>query len=223
MNDLEKILRKKTMNLFNNSWYLETTKEIMGVSSEQKGYTYFIKTKDSNLIKIGMSINLTSRMKNLSTLSNNSIYLIGFIYGEKYKELEIMFHKKYSEYRERGEWFNLSKKSVIEDLEINNGLVVNKKLTKNSFFIDGEYFDNSKNLNSSDYYDLFFEICDKLPFNERILKFVFHDKIRGANNEYANLTKKKITMKLKEWCDFNNVNYIDINSNGSRYFLLKKN
>jgi hypothetical protein len=68
---------------------------------------------------------------------------LGYIYSDKYSELEIDFHRKYSNKRKSGEWFDISINTVkneitenkgqwvynsINDCKINDGLIIENRL-----------------------------------------------------------------------------------------------
>ena len=64
---------------------------------------YFIKAKGSNLVKIGKSINFEKRLRSLQTMSPLPLCKLAVLNG--YTERERDLHKKFSKYREHGEWF----------------------------------------------------------------------------------------------------------------------
>ena len=46
-----KILKKRTFNMFNDKWYVDTVNDIFNVKKEQKGYIYFVSNGLNNQIK----------------------------------------------------------------------------------------------------------------------------------------------------------------------------
>ncbi|TPM53286.1 GIY-YIG nuclease family protein [Mesorhizobium sp. B2-2-4] len=69
----------------------------------EHGHIYFMKA--GNAVKIGRSANLRSRFKSLQTGSAEEARIVKVLPGGKRREKE--FHKRFSEYRLRGEWFDL--------------------------------------------------------------------------------------------------------------------
>ena len=61
--------------------------------------------KAGNAVKIGRSTNLRSRFKSLQTGSADAARIVKIIPGGQRREKE--FHKRFAEYRIRGEWFDL--------------------------------------------------------------------------------------------------------------------
>lgn len=69
----------------------------------EHGHVYFMKA--GNAVKIGRSTNLRSRFKSLQTGSADAARIVKILPGGKRREKE--FHKRFAEYRLRGEWFDL--------------------------------------------------------------------------------------------------------------------
>lgn len=91
----------------------------MVISREQKEFVYFIKATN-NLIKIGVTKNVESRLKSLQTGSPGKLELIGSIETAKAYELESELHEKYRELRVSGEWFNIGLSEVSKEIECRN-------------------------------------------------------------------------------------------------------
>ncbi len=64
---------------------------------------YFVQNKARNAVKIGFSENLEARLKVLQTVSLDPLELIGTIEGDRDAEKEL--HKKFKDFKIRGEWF----------------------------------------------------------------------------------------------------------------------
>jgi len=77
--------------MMNNSW----------------GHVYFLKNEDTGLVKIGMSRNLKSRIKDLRATVPGRSALLETVYTNRPRHLEKMFHLMFDKYRMNGEWFKL--------------------------------------------------------------------------------------------------------------------
>ena len=82
---------------------------------------YFISTaeyphSDPLNVKIGISGNISRRLGELQTGSPYKLRLMGYIDTRNDRKLEKELHKKYSDYRENGEWFCLNASVVLEEL-----------------------------------------------------------------------------------------------------------
>jgi hypothetical protein len=76
--------------------------------AHQTHFVYFVLNEDSNAIKIGRARDLAKRMKALQTSSPALLKLMKAIQvegSEEAQELERSLHKKFSETRLSGEWF----------------------------------------------------------------------------------------------------------------------
>jgi hypothetical protein len=70
-----------------------------------KSWIYAIESLGSGLVKLGLTINVEKRMKDLQTGSPSPLHFIGAFPGDHRTEKHI--HKKYNKYWESGEWYNL--------------------------------------------------------------------------------------------------------------------
>ena len=142
MNEVEKILRSRTCEMFSDNWYQLTSNEIIGIEKNNKGYVYFVKNGYNNLIKIGKTLNLQIRLNSFSTSFSDGVFLVGYIYSENYSEIEKKIHEDFKLKRKTGEWFDIS------DVEINyyDFHLKNAFFNKESSVIDGECF-NLKSTN----------------------------------------------------------------------------
>jgi hypothetical protein len=66
-------------------------------------WVYFIQDSGSGLIKIGYSTNVNSRLQAIQQGMPTEVKLLKYIHGDK--ELESELHERFSESRQRGEWF----------------------------------------------------------------------------------------------------------------------
>lgn len=65
---------------------------------------YFVLAPITNRIKIGHSKNLTERLKSIQANCPEELKLLGYIRGNK--DMELLLHDIFSEYRLHGEWFD---------------------------------------------------------------------------------------------------------------------
>lgn len=220
MNDVEKILRLRTCGMFNDNWYEITSNEIIGTEKSNKGYVYFVKNGYNNFVKIGKTLNLQSRLNSFSTSFSDGVFLVGYIYCENYSEIEKKIHEDFKNKRKTGEWFDILDVEIIYD----NFYLKNAFFSKESSVIDGESF-NLKNTNIvfgvKDFYDDFYKYCNKeINKNIKYDKTIFYNKVLTLNKVYYNLSKKRVNLVLKKWCNTNGYNYEAINSNGYQYFII---
>lgn len=225
MNKQEELLRRKTMNLFNDKWYEETVKSLLSIESNSKGYVYFIKTRRDDNIKIGLSVNLNSRLSSLKTGFSDGLYLVGFIYSSKFKDLEKEAHIDFNEKRTSGEWFDISKKEAEIYILKKGGVVTNGFYSSKSSVIDGLSFNISKQNEdpSLSFYQDFFKFCDEnLKEGEKYENQIFRESIKRIKKEYNKLSPKRVTMTLKTWCDINDFKLKKGNSDTGRFFYYLK-
>jgi hypothetical protein len=77
-------------------------------------YVYFFREKTRPYVKIGMSKNcIESRLTQYKTYAPLGVYIVGFIETENATKLEAELHKKYSEKRVCGEFFNMTDDEVM--------------------------------------------------------------------------------------------------------------
>ena len=70
---------------------------------ETTDWVYLIEAVGHNMVKIGHSKDPDSRLKSLSSASPFGLQLLAKIPGGKSREMEL--HKRFSQYRAKGEWF----------------------------------------------------------------------------------------------------------------------
>jgi hypothetical protein len=96
-------------------------KEYESKPKERKGSCYFISCESDEIkiagkrIKIGVSDDIDIRLSQLQAYCPYDLKLYGFIECEFSQMIEIFFHHKFSDYRIRGEWFNVLE--VTEEFE----------------------------------------------------------------------------------------------------------
>jgi hypothetical protein len=224
MNKVESILRRRTMDLFNDNWYVKTTDELLKESSSSFGYVYFIKNKSNgDFVKIGKTSNITNRMKSFRTSMGNELYLVGFIYTDKQDELEKELHIEFSDYRDVGEWFNLEYSALVKKIKKLNGVLVGGYWGKSSYAIDHKCFNVFSDIfNFEPYWDKFVNYLEKLPFNERHISNNIYNDFHKLSKLYSTTTKRKCTLMIQRWCKYKGYNYISYNSTGVRGFIIKK-
>tara|TARA_R110002072_G_C7795090_1_gene521199 strand:- start:58 stop:741 length:684 start_codon:yes stop_codon:yes gene_type:complete len=227
MNIVEKILRKQTVNLFNDEWYELTSCQILNIKTKAKGYVYFIAGNENyELIKIGYSINLDKRIKQFKTGFSNGVFLVGYFYCEDFIDLEKKLHNKYQSKRKTGEWFKLDKNKVVDFINTNKGVIVNGYYGKDSNIVEGMAFNFSKDKTffiENAYYEDLFNYIDSLERGKRIIKASFVKNVKNLNKSFSVLSPKKINLVLKSYCKNKGYsNIVEGHSGGDRYFLLPK-
>ena len=98
-------------------------------------YIYLIKSKQSQLYKIGISDNPQKRIKNLQTGNPEDLIIIHTYKTKNYNKVEKALHNRYSYLKLNGEWFefdvfievNFLKECILIDNNLN---IINKN---NSF------------------------------------------------------------------------------------------
>lgn len=84
-----------------------------------KSYVYFIQSTNK-LVKIGVTNNLSARLKQLQTGSPGKLKLLGSIKTNDPYKLEKRLHNKYKNMRVNGEWFNVNEMQVEDELALHN-------------------------------------------------------------------------------------------------------
>ena len=75
-------------------------------------FVYFAQDKYSKFVKIGRTLNIENRMRDLSRSNSGKLDLLGYIPCENSKQLESAMHKFYKTKRVKGEWFRLSEEDI---------------------------------------------------------------------------------------------------------------
>jgi hypothetical protein len=70
---------------------------------QKQGYVYFLRA--GNTVKIGFSTNLRQRQEKLRNGNSFPVFICKYVKG--CRSVERSFHKRFAEYRLRGEWFDL--------------------------------------------------------------------------------------------------------------------
>lgn len=84
---------------------------------------YFVCAPKSQLVKIGLAVDVQRRFAQLQAMSPEPIHLLGVIEGDR--ALECRLHRRFALNRHHGEWFNLTssiREYVLENL---SGVPVN--------------------------------------------------------------------------------------------------
>jgi hypothetical protein len=220
--ELVKSLKKHTFNMFADEWYYGLVENVFrdmnSVSND--GYVYFIKYHYTDVIKIGRSKDIISRLNSIKTNNTDKMYLIGYIYTNEYIELEKELHIKFKEKRKTGEWFDISILSIIDLIQKNNGVVVNSIFDKKLIIENGLVVSNSNIGIDTIYENLFLiDLFDKI---ERGVRHNINSVLQlMPKSEQKNYSKKRITMSIKKYAQQRNIKYFSGNSNGMRWFMLE--
>lgn len=84
---------------------------------DKSGFVYIIKIQTGEF-KIGKSINVEKRIKEIDTSTPHELELVHAIISDNANNAEKLLHKKYEKSRIKGEWFNLSSNDIDELLVI---------------------------------------------------------------------------------------------------------
>ncbi len=76
---------------------------------------YIIVEEDTNICKIGVSIDIEERLKSLQTGNSNKLLLNSGFYCKVPYKLETIVKNKYKEYNRIGEWFNIEDLPALKD------------------------------------------------------------------------------------------------------------
>lgn len=71
-----------------------------------ESHVYFIESETTGLIKIGRSVNPSSRFNAIRTMSPDKLVLLGSVPETVCSEAEL--HKRFAKHRKHGEWFEAS-------------------------------------------------------------------------------------------------------------------
>ena len=149
-------------------------------------YVYFIKyNRIPGVVKIGKSKDVKKRIQRMNTYAPYGVTLIGHIKTYDSERLEKMFHYKFSNLRQNGEWFQLDEEEVHNLLDEHNGRLMNRGYI--TMFLLG-WKDIEKYLGKKVYNS---EFCDEFR------KYIQDDNV--ANREILN--------RLKKFCNRNNLEY----------------
>jgi hypothetical protein len=106
-------LFKPNLDLLN---YIKQIKEEEEKSRKQDGLVYCL-ADDSGRFKIGSSINVTKRSKQLQTGNPEKLSKCFSIFVKFRKSVETSIRKKLAEYKIRGEWICCSTETIIQAFE----------------------------------------------------------------------------------------------------------
>ena len=128
-------------------------------------YVYFLLNKENNLVKIGATSNLMSRIRNhvnsykSATGLNPNFELVSIIPCDRkeYKSIEKAIHKHFQSYLVFSEWFDISQDEILRDIGFVD--IVNSVFIADCFdWVDeDESFDNflKEDFNCEDVFKLF--------------------------------------------------------------------
>lgn len=87
----------------NSCFFFKTNVEIVKFNIEKDNKVYFIQEQEKGRIKIGETINISQRYRQINGMLPQKIRVLGFVPGiDKY---ERFLHKKFEKHRLKGEWF----------------------------------------------------------------------------------------------------------------------
>lgn len=80
-------------------------------------YVYLIRDSWMNLVKIGVTKNISSRFRELQNGCPQELVIVGLIHNESANKIERQLHKRFASKNYRGEWFELTEADVDSILE----------------------------------------------------------------------------------------------------------
>jgi len=160
-------------------------------TSIKPSFVYFIYNKYTKFVKIGMTNDPLKRFNTLNSMfkthfgANDALELLGvkFIQSSKHGIVEKMYHEKFKELREFGEWFRLDRNYVLNEIligDINIGFKIDYDTDS---FLKNEGFDEKISFMDVDEYTYSMFALDAL--DEYTLKI-------SNNNREASLFLKKL-------------------------------
>lgn len=78
------------------------------------GYVYFVKSTETNFVKIGRTTNLKSRIKSMQTVSPFELELFASYETTDSEAEEILAHDFFEDHHKRGEWFEISDCEILD-------------------------------------------------------------------------------------------------------------
>lgn len=86
---------------------------------KEKGCVYFFRHIGLSPVKIGYSTNESplSRFNQFKTYAPYGSEILGFIQTDDAKNIESILHQKYSQKRLNGEWFEMTEKEVLYEVD----------------------------------------------------------------------------------------------------------
>lgn len=107
-------MKETLMNMFK----AKILEEVLPQDNRLRQYVYIIENQDNGAIKIGVAQNVEKRLKQLQTGSVSELEMVyRSILCSNAFEVEKFMHEKFKDKHIRGEWFNLDKTIVINELE----------------------------------------------------------------------------------------------------------
>lgn len=197
----ENLSEEENANIY-KTFYLKTK-----IKSE---FVYFIYNKYTKLVKIGMSNNPIQRLKSLNSTFktqfglNDALELLGvkFIPSGKKEQVEKLYHNKFSKYRRNGEWFEIDRNYILQEILIGS-LYCNFKIDFDTDdFYENEGFRKQIKFLTPSKSELFIFALDTM--DEQTLK------ISGNNIDTATFIKKIIADNLCEKYGYRYLNFYGI-------------
>lgn len=103
---------------------------------------YLIQESENNYFKIGVSKNISQRIKQLQTGSAGSIKVLNTFKSEFAHKIEKSLHRKYNAYNIKGEWFDLPESAIesfISDCSMYNK-AFNSILNESTLYYKDEHY-----------------------------------------------------------------------------------
>lgn len=192
-------------------------------NKKQKGCVYFFRHLGLTPVKIGYSENESpkNRFNQFKTYAPYGAEMLGFIITDDSKSLETNLHKKYSDKRLSGEWFEITEKEVNN--EINYYTVLLDRIERSNFW---EKYAESKNSYDDFDFNLLNEIIDFIDLYIKGRTYINRlnfrkDFLKISKNK--NITAQKFNILIRKAFTIKNIDFIETKYNGEMVFKILKN
>lgn len=212
---LKNVLMSQTCSMFSDEWYEDTSNMLLKkITNNTSGYVYFIESKKTGEIKIGVSSNPKKRLDEIKRYIGELIVL-GVIRSEDCFELESEIHDMFKDKRVRGEWFVGISLYDIKNICIDKGGVfINRDFTSR-LDIDSER-----------------EYCNNSVFPDEVMSYIetisFHPGAKFKKKDlYSDsgaiscMSQRKFTADLLSYLTgFLRLNVVECKSGNVRYIKI---
>lgn len=205
-------------------------KHLMYVNKWNKskiGYIYFLLNNDTGLTKIGATMNISSRMRQIKSSFKNmmgikpNLELVGLIACKKENltEVEKRMHNSFKDVRQFGEWFDLKNEDYLCDLIYPEIVIEDIPVSIEDGFVENDLDDNlHTTLSLKDISELDFgKTQDMQDAINLCLKNIFF--VSNNSEDFVEVLNKLVKgddFREKEWVD-----KIDIKEIGTAINIFK--
>lgn len=213
---IKNILKDRTMGLFSEEWYIETSEIIVNQNTPAEddiGYVYIIKAVSNNLIKIGKSKSVQKRLNDIRGYVGD-IFVLAIIECSGYGLVEKKLHEKYSKYKRHGEWFFINDTyELTKDVISLNGFLINKKFKNGVNVLSPEFLNNMSSMQSG----LPFDVEDYFDQIKLYKEGVYDKNIVYNNIPFEHTySQRKITSLMRRYIVSKGLRFLEKKSGSKR-------